>query len=259
MMTLGIDRYLDELRAQTADMAESIRAADGELRVPTCPEWTLLQLIGHLGRASRWAATIITSRATAPVPFEAVDDREPPDDPDDRPGWLVEGGNMLADAAAKAGPDTAVWSWSEDRTVGFWLRRILHETVIHRADAAFTVGARYAVAADLAADGISEWLGILQLPVIIGNERFAELLDDRRSLHFHATDPELAGEGEWLVRRTRAGVIVEPTHAKADVAVRGSAGDLFLLIMGRLPADDERFEVHGDGNALDEWLAKTSF
>jgi hypothetical protein len=53
--------------------------------------------------------------------------------------------------------------------------------------------------------------------------------------------------------------VVEPGHAKADVAVRGGAGDLFLLIMRRLPADDERFDVHGDADALDEWLAKTSF
>jgi uncharacterized protein (TIGR03083 family) len=259
MTTLGNDRYADELRANTAAMADIVREADPGLPVPTCPEWTLLQLVGHVGRATRWAATIINGRATAAVPFSAVEDREPPEEPQRRPAWLVESANLLADAVAEAGPEAAVWSWSDDQTARFWLRRMLHETVIHRADAAFTVGAPYSVAADLAADGISEWLGILQLPHIARNERFSELLDDRRSLHFHATDPELAGGGEWLVMRTRAGVVVEAGHAKADVAVRGRAGDLFLLIMRRLPSDDPRFEVHGDADALDSWLAKTSF
>jgi hypothetical protein len=46
------------------------------------------------------------------------------------------------------GPRAAAW-----RT-----RRRLHETTVHRADAAIAVGAPYELRAELAADGISEWL-----------------------------------------------------------------------------------------------------
>jgi predicted lipid carrier protein YhbT len=46
---------------------------------------------------------------------------------------------------------------------------------------------------------------------------------------------------------------------KADVAVRGDAGSLYLLLNRRLPADDRAIEVHGDRSTLDTWLARTIF
>ena len=44
-----------------------------------------------------------------------------------------------------------------------WRLRRLHEATVHRADAAIALGAPYQLSAELAADGITEWLDQLAL------------------------------------------------------------------------------------------------
>ena len=53
------------------------------------------------------------------------------------------------------------WTWSDDHTVGFILRRQAHEALIHRLDAELTAGASSEVAANLAADGVAEMIGVM--------------------------------------------------------------------------------------------------
>ena len=60
-----------------------------------------------------------------------------------------------------------------------------------------------------------------------------------------------AGTGEWLVTLGPEGPTVEHAHAKGDVAVRGTASDLLLLLWNRVPVD--RCEVFGDAGLLDRW------
>lgn len=56
-------------------------------------------------------------------------------------------------------PDTSVWTWYEpEQTVGFWIRRMMQETVIHRADVESAVGELSAVEEEIAVDGIDELL-----------------------------------------------------------------------------------------------------
>ena len=50
--------FLDENRA----FAEFFRNADGSTPVPTCPGWSLTQLLRHVGRGDRWAAQIVRDR-----------------------------------------------------------------------------------------------------------------------------------------------------------------------------------------------------
>lgn len=46
-------------------------------------------------------------------------------------------------------------------------------------------------------------------------------------------------------------VTVERTHGKGDVAVRGPASDLALLVLGRIPIS--RLEVFGDPSLVELW------
>jgi hypothetical protein len=62
------------------------------------------------------------------------------------------GAARLAATVQQAGPDARVWTWADDQTAGFWLRRMVHETVIHRADAALALRR----ATEIASDGITE-------------------------------------------------------------------------------------------------------
>ncbi|HEX3591916.1 MAG TPA: hypothetical protein VHV74_20020 [Pseudonocardiaceae bacterium] len=52
------------------------------------------------------------------------------------------------------------------RPAAFWLRRMLHDTIVHHADATGGTGAEFEVAPDLAAYAITEWLELLSDPVI---------------------------------------------------------------------------------------------
>jgi len=47
---------------------------------------------------------------------------------------------------------------------GFWVRRMAHETIVHRADARHAAGDATDIPADLAADAIDEWLTVMSPP-----------------------------------------------------------------------------------------------
>lgn len=253
---LATERLLDEVPAWADRFATLITGVDPATAVPTTPEWDLGALTAHVGGAFRWMATIVSTRATAPVRARDVQGRPMPSDPAELPGWVREGAAELVAAVHAAGPDTVVWSWvGGSAPAKFWLQRDLYELVVHTADAASAVGRPIEIEADLAAAGIDEWLEILPYRPHDG----PAALGDGRSMHLHATDGDLGPAGEWLLRGTADGLLWQHGHAKGDVAVRGDAASLYLLLNRRLPADDSRCEVLGDRQVLDHWLAATSF
>ena len=65
--------------------------------------------------------------------------------------------------------------------------------------------------------------------------------------------------GELTVRSTPSGITVQHGHAKGDVALRGPAVRLLLVLVRRLPPDDPSIEVLGDAPALSRWLEHTPF
>jgi uncharacterized protein (TIGR03083 family) len=256
-------RYHAQLTASTAALAGLVDGADLTLRVPTCPDWTLRQLATHVGRAHRWAAEIVGTRSEHAIAFRDVPGGRIPDDPAEHPAWLRAGADRLITALGEAG-EARVWAFGEQRPAGFWARRMTHETTVHVADAQLTVpgGAgpqgRPAIAPDVAADGIDEWLTSVAAPDSGEPDVRAEGLAAGESLHVHAADvPD--GTGEWLVSHDPAGITVRRAHQKATLALRGGASDLLLVLLRRLPADDPAVTVHGDPALLGRWLAATRF
>lgn len=266
MATLRFGRYLDALLAQSALFAEALVGAELHQQVPTCPEWTLWQLVEHVGRAHRWATVLVTRRTTAPPDPGELDVPAAPEDPGELGTWLRDGAGELVDAMRVAGPETRVWTWKwtwnwgDQHSVAFLARRGAHETAVHRADVELALGREFALEADLAADAISEWLGLLSSPKAVeARPEFAALRGEGQILHLHSTDPGLGEAGEWIVRRTPLGPVWEYGHAKGDVAVRGAVVDLLLVLMRRIPPAQAPISVLGDANVLDHWLEHTRF
>jgi hypothetical protein len=161
----------------------------------------------------------------------------------------------LGDAVREAGPQTKAWTWADDKTAGFWLRRITPDTLVHRLDAELAVGREVSLAPDLAADSISDLLDMFSiLPRIDDFPALAELRGSGQTLHFHATDPGLGAAGEWLARRTPSGVAWEHRHGRGDAALRGRALDLLLVLSRRAPLDGSRVQALGDPQLLAHWL-----
>jgi uncharacterized protein (TIGR03083 family) len=248
------ERFYAGIRDFTARLADVVAAEDETTHIPTCPDWTLRQLATHVGRGQRWATEIVTRRSAEAVAFRDVPDGRIPDDAAARPGWLTSGAARLVETLTEAG-QAEVWTLTGLGPASFWARRIAHETAVHTADSELATGRRADIPADLAADGIDEWLMLLTSDP----DNPLPLHDEGQSLHLHATDAGLNGAGEWLLRRTASGLAVERGHAKADVAVRGPAAELMLVLMRRLPAAGPQVEVLGDGTVLSRWLEDTPF
>jgi uncharacterized protein (TIGR03083 family) len=254
MPPIAVESCYAEIEASTETLAGLIHGADLTRQVPTCPDWTLRQLATHVGRAHRWAAEIVSTRSAEFIPFRQVPDGRIPDDPALHAPWLRAGAARIIDVVREAGDDP-VWTFDGPRPATFWARRMAHETAMHRADAQITVGREPEFGPVLAADGIDEWLG--SMSGIGESDPRVDALPDGAVLHVHVTDEGV--DGEWLVRRDGGSLIVEPGHGKGDVAVRGPAGRLLLVLLRRVPPDDPQVEVLGDAALLTRWLAGTPF
>ena len=254
----GADRFFSELRGCTAELARIIDD-DLERPVPTCPGWTFRQLATHLGRGHRWAAQIVATRATAPIPMREVADGKLPQDRAQHASWLNAGADLVIEAVTAAGSDL-VWTLAGIGPASFWARRRAHEAAVHLADVQLAAGQDVDLPADAAADAVDEWLALIAAaPADPAGPPAQDLRGDGQSLHFHATDPGLSGTGEWLVTRTPSGVTIHPAHGKADVAVRGPAASLLLVLTRRLSPTDPGIEILGKQELLAHWLKHTPF
>ena len=251
-IVLPTEQLVRDVPAWTDRFAALLESSDPGTPVPTTPKWTMAELARHVGFSFRWMTTIVATRATAPVRGRDTKGRPAPDDPAETPSWLREGATELVAAVRSTGPTTPVWAWAGgSQPAEWWLQRMLFELVVHVADATLASGKPVRIDAELAAAGIDEWLTIV--PFVHADE-MTEALPPGRSMHLHALDG-----GEWLLRGTPDGLAWERGHTKADVAVRGTAGALYLLLNRRLPADDPDVEIHGDRAVLDTWLTTTPF
>lgn len=160
-----METYGRALVEQTALFADTAAAGAVDAPVPTCLGWTMRELVEHLGQTQHWVASMVEDRAAdpsqLPTSFSPL-----PTDPAGWSAWLADGASRLATACLDAEPDAPVWNPSGDGRTGtqFWLRRIVAETVIHRADAAAAAGVTYELDPGLAADVITDQLAMLTSP-----------------------------------------------------------------------------------------------
>jgi uncharacterized protein (TIGR03083 family) len=263
MIGLGFDRYCSEIVAQAELLGAAIDGADMTLRVPSCPEWNVGQLIRHLGGAQRWASDMVRTRATEPLPADHFRDvsaylRE---DSAVLAPWLLDCATRLADALRSAGPDAPVSTGPiPDGVAAFYARRFTHETAVHRADATLALENAYRLEPAVAIDGLDEWMELGSLPMHFElHPWMRELLGPARTLHFHATDTGPEDAAEWVVDLTGDALAWRRAHEKSAVAVRGPVVELLLLVYRRRCPLDGTVQVLGDTELLDFWLDRVSF
>ncbi|MET0703665.1 MAG: maleylpyruvate isomerase family mycothiol-dependent enzyme [Mycobacterium sp.] len=236
--------------------ADTIAGGDPAAPVPTCPGWTVQQLFRHVGRGVRWSAQMVLDQATESLDPRAVPGGKPPEDPAAATDWLTDGADKLLDAVNQTGADVPVWTFLGPRPSAWWIRRRLHEVVVHRADAAIAVGVDFELDPALAADAISEWLELV-VPLSAAD---APPLAAGQTIHLHAHDEGLGEAGEWLISADADGALSwSHGHGKGNVAVRGAVIDLLLAITRRRPVADSGVEVLGDASVLQTWLDRTQF
>ena len=243
--------FIQENRA----FSELFHDVDESLPVPTCPGWNLQQLFRHVGRGARWAAQIVHDRLDQFLDPRSVEGGKPPPDPAGAVSWLIGGAQRLVDAVELSGAETPVWTFLGSRPANWWTRRRLHETAVHRADAAIAIGSDFTLEPDIAADAITEWLE--RVAIQAGGDGAALPLEEGSSLHLHATDAGPGEAGEWTIGISDGGITWSHEHGKAAVALRGGATELLLAIVRRVRVAETGIEMFGDDSVWQNWLGRT--
>ena len=233
-----------QLRADSARITELIGSGPLDAAVPDCPGWALRDLVVHLGMVHRWATECVRTAAEPATRWQDLD----PDLSDAELGsWFAQGAAALVAALDELAPGAPTWTPFpiEDPTVSVWIRRQTHETSLHRRDAEAALGRVRPIEAEIAADGVDEYLGVI-VPRLVQRD---SVTLPAGSAHLHCTDTE----GEWTVEVVDGELVVDRSHRKGDAAVRGTAEQLLLRLWGRALPDDA-LEVHGDADVAAAWL-----
>jgi len=210
----------------------------------------MADLIKHHGSSHRRVEHVVRQRSQEPV-WSKDCRADLPNDPARYSSWFAAGAGELVTTLRAADPDAPLWTNGTDQHARYWVRRILGEAVVHRADAELALARVPAIRARVAVEGIDEFLtNVPGFPWVA--ERLRELGRDGQTLHFHANDHD----GEWMLTLRRPGFTWVRGHGTATVTAEGAAGDLLLVIYGRLPVAGDRFAVTGDDQLLTDWLAK---
>jgi len=126
--------------------------------VPSCGDWTLADLVWHLAEVQSFWVYAIANRPAGP---ESYSEPERPDG-ERLAGLLRATCAQLVSALEPAHADEPAWSWSNDHTVGFTLRRQTHEALIHHIDGVLAVGEPMPIIDPLvAADGVDELVTVM--------------------------------------------------------------------------------------------------
>ena len=152
----GID-YVEEYAAAATWFADHLVRTSHRLAVPTCPDWTVLDLVTHIGNVHSWAATIVeTGRAAVGL------HDEPPSTKSRRlTEWYLGKAEDLYTVLRDTPSGRPCWNFAYGAGVaGFWQRRQLHETLLHGVDLAIAGDHEERLPVELAADGVDEVLTV---------------------------------------------------------------------------------------------------
>lgn len=245
--------HIEHLGAEADRFAASLVSADLAATVVTCPDWTVRDLVSHVGGLHRWSATLVSSGIVAETWRSSL----AVDYPDDAApvaawcDWLVAGAADAGRTFAAADPTRPVWAWGADQHARYWPRRMLFETAVHRIDLDLTLGTPPDLPVEVAVEGIDEQLE--NLPFVgRWNAEVAKLRGVGETIGFVARD----ATASWRVRLDPTGWWWDRAAGDDDATAEATALDLLLLLLGR-PAPGVR--VSGDRALLDRWLAATAF
>lgn len=246
---------LEVLQTNGITFIDLVSNADPELRISSCPGWTVLDLAYHQGEVWNFWSRIIADGVTDRTALRTIEMPPRLDGPllfD----WLATTHNALYSALVDAAPDQPAWTWTGSTRDAAWVRRrMAQESSMHLWDIANTVKYSYEIPTAIAADGIDEFMTFF-----LGRERREGEMKVGGTVHLHCTDmPD--GEqhrGEWFVSNVK-----EPSatftreHRKGDAAVRGTAANLLLWLWRRDTRNDDTVEVIGKEEVARRFRAYT--
>lgn len=210
-------------------LVEHAGTAGLDRRTVTAPDWTVRELVAHLGMVHRWATAVVSGgRRVDPAVFEAegLSSQDPL-------GWLRSGVQTLTDVLEGAPEELDVRTFLADAPPPrlFWARRQCHETTMHAVDALSAALERMPraedtwIGRDLAVDGLDELLtGFLP-------RRHSRLRSETPTTVAVRPDDDPAG---WLVHLSDEPPVTERVaDGPADLVLAAPAASLYLALWNR--------------------------
>lgn len=246
-------RFLECLAADYSRIREIV---PGHLdsSVPSCPGWTVADLTRHVGHVYLHKVEAMrTGVEPAEWPPAGLQDEDPVRLLDRSYAELV------AEFAGRKPSDVAGTWYKPDQTVGFWIRRMAQETVVHRIDAELGVGVPMdPIPDDLAIDGVDELLKVfVSYSVSEWGDYFTEALAESPGRSYAISTDGVS----WLVGTSPGrfsfgggpGMTV-PGYVNTDVTISGPPAALLRWAWGReTPGEPSGVTIEGDPEALAEF------
>lgn len=223
------ETYLAHIVEQAEALKAAAVAAGPSAPVPTCPEWTVKDLVEHIAQVHNMVtgALKLTRADKRPAPAEL------PADWDDLVTWWDNKRMEMVTVLGENDPATEAWSFvPELGSYGWWARRQAHETAIHRLDAEHAQSDKVPTLLfdpQLAADGIDEVLVTIS-PFRARVKRPEVTVEG--TLLVHAAD---AGRA-WMLRAHGGFVDVGPVEDSAidaDATLAGTADAVYRAVWKR--------------------------
>ena len=236
------------LEREGARVAELAGRISIDAPVPTCPGWTVSDLLAHVGFVHRRSTFWVSVRASERLSVRGMNLSRGPLSSQ----WMAEGTSELLDALRSGDPDEPMWAWGADQHVRFWARRMLHETLVHRIDLEETCGERTPIDPAAGEDAIDEFFSNVAY-----------------SADFSASAKNLVGEGEtiefscgsvasWTVQLSPQGFAFVEPDLTPEVSVTGTPADLLVLVYGRRRLEETSCEVVGRRDLLERWITHSA-
>ena len=216
-----------DMLGQLAADGAALRAAatDLDADVPTCPGWTVRDAVAHTATVYAHKATIIEGSLDGPPA-----DWPPAFDYSDVRDFYDEQLHRVIEALRTRDPATSVWTWyPPEQTVGFWVRRMMQETVIHRADVESAGGPIGPVPDAVAVDGIDE---LVERMLCNDDEDYYEGYSPGTGQRVSIT---AAGSAWTITLGPKVASFTREATTDADAAIDGEAGHVLLALWNRLP------------------------
>jgi uncharacterized protein (TIGR03083 family) len=248
MQTLSFADMLALIDDRSAALREAAAQAGLGAQVPGCPDWTVADLVEHLGQVHLfWAAVVTVGPADAPPPDDVIGDREPHGD---LLTWSGDATGRLVTALQEAGPDRICWTWWEEasmapNTSAAVARHQVQEAAVHAFDAQGAAGHALPLPPAAAADGVHEYITV-------------ELPTNGPWPYEPATVIlETGPGGSWLLDLGTHGVRVlagdEHGDAKPSATVTADPSDMVLAFYRRDTAHD--LQIDGDAELVPQLLS----
>jgi uncharacterized protein (TIGR03083 family) len=243
---VDVESWLSSEERNSAFIAGLVDHTDLDTVVPSCPAWSLRDLVGHVAtRPAMWLALLGLRPGDIPD-FDALAKLNvgaplPPDD--ELAGWLTAEHGRLRVELRAADPTRPVWLFGATITPAELARRAAVELALHRWDAELALGASGSLDPEVATDGLDELVTcFIPLQLTLG-----AIAPDGGVLVEPTDTPR-----SWSLPPHGEEAVVDNATDAARTVLAGSASDLLLVAYRRVPWD--RLAVEGSPQLARAWF-----